>query len=226
MTDQGSGDFVRLFTDGACSGNPGPGGWAFILKHPATGKVKDVAGAERLTTNNRMELLAVIRGLETLRRPCRVEVVTDSQYVAQGIAEWLPKWKANGWMRREGSQLKPLKNDDLWKRIDAQLAASQRFRHSCPRPSRPSRERSLRSHGRRRLSRPRQRRSARRSRLNERDDPLRMYSVHQSPKCVNRSNGKIFARAGLFSQYVVYFPIEGPFSLFCSLTIRMKSIPA
>jgi ribonuclease HI len=115
-------DFVRLFTDGACSGNPGPGGWAFILKHPATGKVKEDAGAERLTTNNRMEMLAVIRGLETLKRKCRVEVVTDSQYVAQGIAEWMPKWKANGWKRKEGSQLKPLKNDDLWKRLDAQVS--------------------------------------------------------------------------------------------------------
>ena len=122
MTDQGSGDFVLLYTDGACSGNPGPGGWAFILKHPTTGKVKEVAGAERLTTNNRMEMLAVIRGLETLRRKCRVEVVTDSQYVVQGISDWMPKWKANGWRRKEGSQFKPLKNDDLWKRLDEQVA--------------------------------------------------------------------------------------------------------
>lgn len=122
MSDSASVDHVLLYTDGACSGNPGPGGWAFILKHPSTGKVKEVAGAERLTTNNRMELLAVIRGLEFLKRPCRVEVVTDSQYVAQGISDWMPKWKANGWRRREGTQFKPLKNDDLWKRLDAQLS--------------------------------------------------------------------------------------------------------
>src|SRR5438270_3706992 len=96
-----SADLVRLFTDGACSGNPGPGGWAYILEHPASGQSRDEAGAEPLTTNNRMELMAVIRGLATLTRPCNVELVTDSQYVAKGIAEWMAKWKAQGWQRKE-----------------------------------------------------------------------------------------------------------------------------
>lgn len=112
---------VRLFTDGGCSGNPGPGGWAFILKHPKSGKEMERSGAERQTTNNRMELMAVIAGLETLKRPCAVELYTDSVYVGKGISEWMPRWKANGWQRREGKQLKPVKNDDLWKRLDQQL---------------------------------------------------------------------------------------------------------
>src|SRR5215218_2648058 len=98
-------DLVRLFKDGACSGNPAPGGGAYILMHPATGQVTDASGAEPLTTNNRMELMGVIEGLATLRRPCRVELITDSQYVAKGVAEWLPKWKAQGWQRKEGGRL-------------------------------------------------------------------------------------------------------------------------
>ncbi len=90
---------VQLFTDGACSGNPGPGGWAFILRHPASGKELEQSGGERETTNNRMELTAVVRGLEALKRPSHVELFTDSVYVGKGISEWLPKWKANGWRR-------------------------------------------------------------------------------------------------------------------------------
>lgn len=115
-------DFVRLYTDGACSGNPGPGGWAYILQHPATGKVMDGSGAEPTTTNNRMELSGVIEGLATLKRPCQVLVVTDSQYVAKGIAEWMPKWKSNGWRRKEGAQFKPVSNVELWQRLDGLLA--------------------------------------------------------------------------------------------------------
>ena len=111
-------DQVLLYTDGACSGNPGPGGWAFILKHPASGQVRDGSGAEPHTTNNRMELAGVIEGLASLRRACHVEIVTDSQYVAKGIAEWMPKWKTNGWRRKEGSQFKPVMNADLWQRLD------------------------------------------------------------------------------------------------------------
>jgi len=114
-------DLVRLFTDGACSGNPGPGGWAFILHHPASGQTLDSSGAERDTTNNRMELTGVIQGLATLKRPCRVELVTDSQYVAKGISQWLPNWKRQGWMRKEGGRLKPVMNSDLWQKIDALL---------------------------------------------------------------------------------------------------------
>ena len=100
---------VILYTDGACSGNPGPGGWAFVLRHPATGKELERSGGEPETTNNRMELMAVIRGLEALKRPTRVELVTDSSYVGKGISEWMPKWKANGWRRREGQSFKPVK---------------------------------------------------------------------------------------------------------------------
>ena len=113
---------VLLFTDGACSGNPGPGGWAFILRHPSSGKELERSGAERETTNNRMELLAVIRGLETLTRPAVVEVLSDSTYVLKGLSEWLPKWKANGWRRREGQQWKEVKNEDLWRSLDGLLA--------------------------------------------------------------------------------------------------------
>lgn len=114
--------FVKLFTDGACSGNPGPGGWAYILSHPASGKTVEASGGERDSTNNRMELQAVISGLEALKRRSQVEIVTDSQYVARGSHEWLPGWKRNGWRRREGKQLKPLKNEEQWRQLDALLA--------------------------------------------------------------------------------------------------------
>jgi ribonuclease HI len=114
----GKSSVVQLFTDGACSGNPGPGGWGFILRHVATGKELEKSGAQRETTNNRMELTAVIEGLATLKRPCRVELFTDSVYVGKGLTEWLAKWKANGWRRREGPSSKPVKNEDLWRRLD------------------------------------------------------------------------------------------------------------
>ena len=114
-----SNELVRLYTDGACSGNPGPGGWAYILNHPASGNTTDGSGAETPTTNNRMEMMGVIQGLASLKKPCTVELVTDSQYVAKGIAEWMPKWKANGWRRKEKGQWKPVSNEDLWRRIDA-----------------------------------------------------------------------------------------------------------
>ena len=109
---------VRLFTDGGCSGNPGPGGWAFVLRHPSSGKEIEQSGAERETTNNRMELTAVIRGLEALKRPTRVELLSDSTYVLKGMSQWMKKWKANGWRRREGKRLLPVKNEDLWRRLD------------------------------------------------------------------------------------------------------------
>lgn len=112
---------VQLFTDGGCSGNPGPGGWAFILRHVATGKELERSGAERETTNNRMELTAVVRGLEALKRKCVVELYTDSVYVGKGLTEWLRKWKANGWRRREGDSWKPVKNEDLWRQLDELL---------------------------------------------------------------------------------------------------------
>ena len=117
-----NGEVVRLFTDGACSGNPGPGGWAFILQHPASGKSRDSSGAEPVTTNNRMELMGVIEGLASLKRPCEVELVTDSQYVAKGISEWLPNWKRQGWQRKEKGQLKPVANVDLWQKVDSLMS--------------------------------------------------------------------------------------------------------
>ena len=109
---------VELFTDGGCSGNPGPGGWAFILRHPASGKEIERSGGEKETTNNRMELLAVVRGLEALTKPSHVKLMTDSVYVGKGLSEWMPKWKANGWRRREGTQWKEVKNEDLWRELD------------------------------------------------------------------------------------------------------------
>ncbi|MHB0955361.1 MAG: ribonuclease HI [Pirellulaceae bacterium] len=118
MTQDEKGAHVHLFTDGACSGNPGPGGWAFVLRHLATGREKEASGGEPNTTNNRMELLAVIRGLEALKRSCRVELFTDSVYVGKGLAEWLPKWKKNDWRRREGQRWVPVKNEELWRRLD------------------------------------------------------------------------------------------------------------
>ncbi|MCA9039519.1 MAG: ribonuclease HI [Planctomycetaceae bacterium] len=114
--------FVQLFTDGACRGNPGPGGWAYLLRHPQSGKEKEAAGGEPLTTNNQMELQAVIQGLMALTRPTQVEVITDSTYVAKGSREWLPNWKKNGWRRREGKQWKPIKNEELWRTLDELLA--------------------------------------------------------------------------------------------------------
>ena len=109
---------VELYTDGACRGNPGPGGWAALLiagKHR-----KEVSGAEAATTNNRMELMAAIGGLGALKRRCTVQLYTDSRYVLQGVTEWLPRWKARGW--RTASR-EPVKNQDLWEKLDAAAAA-------------------------------------------------------------------------------------------------------
>ncbi|MEX2111640.1 MAG: ribonuclease HI [Pirellulales bacterium] len=113
---------VELYTDGACSGNPGPGGWAFILRHPKTDKEMERAGGEPDTTNNRMELTAVVRGLEALNKASHVKLMTDSVYVGKGLSEWMPKWKANGWRRREAGQWKEVKNEDLWRRLDELIA--------------------------------------------------------------------------------------------------------
>lgn len=109
---------VHLFTDGGCSRNPGPGGWAYLLRSPATGYEKEASGGEPETTNNRMELTAVIRGLEALRRPCHVILYADSNYVGQGLSKWMPGWKRRGWKRMEGGRPKPVKNVELWQRLD------------------------------------------------------------------------------------------------------------
>ena len=116
---------VHLFTDGACSGNPGPGGWAFILRHLPSGKEIEKSGGESPSTNNRMELRAVVEGLAALKRPCRVELFTDSVYVGKGISEWMAKWKQNGWKRREGRSLKPVKNEELWRELDKLVSRHQ-----------------------------------------------------------------------------------------------------
>ena len=113
--------FVRLFTDGACKGNPGPGGWGCILRHPATGAEKELSGGLALSTNNQMEMQAVISGLSALKAPSEVEVVTDSTYVAKGCAEWMAGWKRNGWKRKEGTSWKPVKNVELWQQLDELL---------------------------------------------------------------------------------------------------------
>lgn len=113
---------IHLYTDGGCSGNPGPGGWAFLMRHAPTGKELEDSGGEPETTNNRMELTAVVKGLEALKRPSDVELFTDSVYVGKGMSEWMPKWKANGWRRREGKKWAEVKNVDLWQQLDAQLA--------------------------------------------------------------------------------------------------------
>jgi ribonuclease HI len=106
---------VELYTDGACSGNPGPGGWAFLLRHPKTGKAIERNGGEKETTNNRMELSAVIEGLTVLTRPSTVELFSDSQYVLKGLKEWMAGWKRKGW---KTAAKKPVKNVDLWKQLD------------------------------------------------------------------------------------------------------------
>lgn len=108
---------VTIHTDGACKGNPGPGGWGAILE--SGGKVKEMSGGEPLTTNNRMELTAAIMALEALTRPCKVDLHTDSKYVMDGITGWIHGWKARGW---KTADKKPVKNDDLWKRLDAARA--------------------------------------------------------------------------------------------------------
>ena len=104
---------VVIYTDGACSGNPGPGGWGAILM--AKGKERELWGGEPATTNNRMELMAAIQALEALTRPCKVELHTDSQYVRTGISEWISAWKARGWRTAAKA---PVKNEDLWRRLD------------------------------------------------------------------------------------------------------------
>ena len=120
---------VHLFTDGACSGNPGPGGWAFILRHLPTEKEHEQAGGVEHTTNNQMELMAVVEGLALLKRPCHVELFTDSVYVGKGLTEWMPKWKQNNWKRKEKNQSVPVKNEALWRQLD-QLAAQHQIKYT------------------------------------------------------------------------------------------------
>ncbi len=108
---------VEVFTDGACSGNPGPGGWGAVLRHGRS--EKELSGGERQTTNNRMEMMAAIAALEALKRPTRVALTTDSTYLRDGITKWIRGWKAKGWKTSTGS---PVKNKDLWQRLERALA--------------------------------------------------------------------------------------------------------
>lgn len=116
MTTSGSGvsEPVFAYTDGACRGNPGPGGWGVVLRY--RGRERELFGGERMTTNNRMELMAAISALESLRRPCIVRICTDSQYLLKGITEWLPNWMRRSWRTAAKT---PVKNEDLWKRLVA-----------------------------------------------------------------------------------------------------------
>lgn len=111
---------IEIFTDGACSGNPGPGGWGAILRWK--GHEKELYGGEMATTNNRMELMAAIRALESLKRASRVALYTDSTYVRDGITSWIHGWKRNGW---KTAAKKPVKNEDLWRRLDEAISAHE-----------------------------------------------------------------------------------------------------
>ena len=116
---------LHAWTDGACSGNPGPGGWGVLMRAldgETVVKERELSGGEAATTNNRMELMAAIAGLEALKRPCEVVLTTDSQYVKRGVEEWMARWRANGWRT---SDRQPVKNRDLWERLSAALASHQ-----------------------------------------------------------------------------------------------------
>jgi ribonuclease HI len=118
---------VDIYTDGACRGNPGPGGWAALLSFGE--REKEIAGAEVLTTNNRMELTAVIRALEALKKPVQARLYTDSEYVRRGITEWVRGWKSRGWLTADR---KPVKNQDLWQRLDELVAGHKIEWHWVP----------------------------------------------------------------------------------------------
>jgi len=110
-------EIIKIWTDGACLGNPGPGGWGALMRW--NGHEKELSGGEAQTTNNRMELMAAIQALEALKRASDVDLTTDSQYVRKGITEWMTNWKKNGW---KTAARKPVKNDDLWRRLDQAVA--------------------------------------------------------------------------------------------------------
>lgn len=113
-------ELVEIFTDGACSGNPGPGGWGAVLRYD--GQEKQLYGGTPDTTNNRMELMAAIMALESLKRSCKVRLTTDSEYVKKGITQWIAQWKIRGWRTADK---KPVKNQDLWQRLEAEVGRHQ-----------------------------------------------------------------------------------------------------
>ena len=113
-------EIVEIYTDGACKGNPGVGGWGVYLRYK--GQEKELYGGDKSTTNNQMELMAAIMALETLKRPCQIRLFTDSKYVLQGITEWMDNWKARGW---KTASRQPVKNVELWRRLDAAIQVHQ-----------------------------------------------------------------------------------------------------
>lgn len=133
---------VSLYTDGACSGNPGPGGWAYVLRDGPTKKEREGSGGESNTTNNRMELMAVIEGLTALSRPCSVELYSDSKYVLQGLQTWMAGWKKNNWRRKTSSGWDSVKNVDLWQKLDQLVNKHQiSFHHVKGHSGHPENER-------------------------------------------------------------------------------------
>ena len=114
---------VSIYTDGACSGNPGPGGWGVLLQFGSTEKT--LSGAEKRTTNNRMEITAAVQAFLALKEPCRVEIFTDSEYLKKGITEWINTWKKLDWRRGSPGKTKPLKNAELWKELDQVITEHQ-----------------------------------------------------------------------------------------------------
>jgi ribonuclease HI len=114
---------VKIYTDGACSGNPGPGGWGALLKFGT--HEKEISGAERKTTNNRMEITAAVMALRALKEPCRVDIYTDSEYLKKGITEWITNWKELGWRRGSPGKTKALANADLWKELDQAISSHE-----------------------------------------------------------------------------------------------------
>ena len=114
---------VSIYTDGACSGNPGPGGWGVLLQFGSTEKT--LSGAEKRTTNNRMEITAAVQAFQALKEPCRVEIYTDSEYLKRGITEWINTWKKLDWRRGSPGKTKPLKNAELWKELDLVITEHQ-----------------------------------------------------------------------------------------------------
>jgi len=114
---------VTIYTDGACSGNPGPGGWGVLLKFGSSEKI--LSGAETRTTNNRMEITAAVKAFQALKEPCRVDIYTDSEYLKKGITEWISTWKSLGWRRGSPGKTKPLKNSELWKELDQVIKEHQ-----------------------------------------------------------------------------------------------------
>ena len=120
---------VQLYTDGACSGNPGPGGWAFIVRDRVTLKELEGSGGMAETTNNQMEMKAVIEGLRALTRPCRVELYSDSSYVLNGLKSWMAGWKKNGWKRKDGKRWEPVKNVEYWIELDEAIQSHQMSYH-------------------------------------------------------------------------------------------------